>query len=159
MPMFRRAAILTVIALIGLPVPSSAADGSGDIEFLSKRDTKSVFAMTHAQWISYVHGAVQAGAAKAMGSATSGLAMGMKTAGGSLVVRPDYRNGDARPAFIQVTVAYRYPKSATLSEEALTGAIEAVRQRMAPEYEVIGKIQRFRAGVALVYIVAEAPPR
>lgn len=156
MSRLRKAAILTVIALLNLPLPAFAQAGASDIEFLSKHDTRAIFAMTHGQWGDYVHRAVKAGMAKAMGSATSGLAMGMKTGSGSLVIRPDYRSGEDKPLFIQVTVAYRSPKAETLTESALTGAIDAAQKELAPEYRVAGKVEKFRAGVAIVYVITEA---
>jgi len=61
--------------------------------------------------------------------------------GDLLMVRPVYGENEQTPNFIQVTVGYRYPRSALLTDAALKDAIRAAKAQMMPDYDVIGSIE------------------
>lgn len=125
------------------------------IEILSKDDARAIFAMTRAEWVENVRRAVMAGAAKATGSPDSGgVTMHTSNQTGHLSVRPDYSD-DGRPDFILVTVGYRAPTAGLLSDAALDEAIEQAEKQMAPEYEVMGTVERLDGGVAIFFTIME----
>ncbi len=151
----RRLAVLTFVALLYLPTATYSQEGAPDIEILSKDDARAMFAMTRAQWVEYVRRAIVAGVAKAMGSPETGLAIATTTPAAQLIVRPDFSGEGQKPDFIQVTVGYRYPRSALLTDSALNDAIQASKRQMEPEYEVIGDVERIQGGVAIFFIITE----
>ena len=151
----RRLAVLTFVALLNLPTATYSQEGASDIEILSKDDARAMFAMTRAQWVENVRRAVIAGVARAMGSPETALAMATTTPTGVLFVKPDFSGEGRKPDFIQVTVGYRYPKSALLTDSALNDAVQASKKQMEPEYEVIGNVERIQGEVAIFFIITE----
>ena len=111
--------------------------------------------MTRAQWVVNVREAVIAGAATAMGTPETGLSMAMSRPTGELMVRLDFSAQALRPDFIQVTVGYHYPTAAALTDAALNDAIQAAKRQMAPEYEVIGNVERITGGAIVLFIIVE----
>jgi len=126
------------------------------VEILSKDDARALFAMTRAQWVENVQQAVMAGVAEATGRPESGgVTMHTRTQVGVLSVRPDYSD-EGRPDFILMTVGYRAPAAGLLSDAVLDEAIEQSKQQMAPEYEVMGRVERLEGGVAIFFTIMES---
>jgi hypothetical protein len=154
--MFRTARAVTVMLLLwgsiaGIP----AASGQSDLEILSKSDALQLFAMSKQQWQQNVAAVVAAGLGTRAGD---GTVLSMKTPVGYVITRPDYSRGNSRPAFVQVTVAYPPggpipPFTDVLAAEAIAHA----QQQMAPEFDVIGNMERVQGGLAFFFIISERP--
>ena len=149
---------LLLLALIVL-VNSALGVFSQEVEILSKDDARELFSMTKDQWYSNVHEAAAAGAAEAVGTPETGLGMAMSSPGGDLlIVKPNYGDNPQKPDFIQVTVGYREPTAAFLTDPGLEDVVEAARAQMGPEYDVIGNIERISSGLAMFFVITEKRP-
>jgi hypothetical protein len=83
--------------------------------------------------------------------------MAMTTAEGDLlIVRPSYGADKQNPEFIQVTVGYRDPRSALITDAALDEAIQAAQAQMKPEYDVMGNVEQITGGVSIFFIITES---
>jgi hypothetical protein len=71
------------------------------------------------------------------------------------VVKPVYFGNDRSPDLIQVTVGYRPPRSALLTNADLEDAVRVAKIQMAPEYEVTARIEEIEGGVSIFFIIAE----
>jgi hypothetical protein len=105
-----------LLALLALLFPVRTFSQAPAVEILSKEDARTVFSMSKEQWLANVQQAVVAGAARPMGSRENGIGMAMSTPDGDLLVRPSYGDNNQRPDFIQITVGYRNPRVAPLTE-------------------------------------------
>ncbi len=147
---------LGVLAL--LSVGGVLAQGSTMVEILSKDDARQVFAMSRDEWLENVRQAAAAGVAKATGSTDTGVTMTMLTSSTSqLMVRPDYSGAGRTPDFVQVTVAYSPPIPRELTDKALSEAIVAAKVQMAPEFDVMGNVERIGGGVAIFFVLTARP--
>jgi hypothetical protein len=119
-----------------------------------------MFAMTEDQWLANVQGAVASGMAKPIGTQESDFGMAMSTAEGDIwMVRPSYGADKQNPEFIQVTVGYRDPRSALITDAALNEAIQVAQAQMKPEYDVMGNVERIAGGVSIFFIITESRHR
>jgi hypothetical protein len=152
---------VTLIVLIVLfPFMVLAQESAPMVEILSKDDAQAMFAMTEVQWLANVQGAVASGMATPIGSSESGVGMAMTTAEGDLlIVRPSYGEDKQNPEFIQVTVGYRHPRSALLTDAALNETIQAAQAQMKPEYDVMGNVERITGRVSIFFIITESKQR
>ena len=82
--------------------------------------------------------------------------MVMKTLEGDLlIVRPDYGHSVNKPDFIQVVVGYRGERANLLSNSALADMFEVAKAQMAPEFSVLGNIERIAGGLSVFFIISE----
>ena len=148
-------------ALVALfPLIILAQEAEPMAEILSKDDAQAMFAMTEDQWLANVQGAVASGMAKPVGTPGSGFGMAMSTAEGDiLMVRPSYGEDKQTPEFIQVTVGYRDPRSALLTDAMLQETIRAAQAEMKPEYDVMANVERIAGGVSIFFIITESKRR
>jgi hypothetical protein len=151
---------LIAVLVVLFPFKVLAQEPAPMAEILSKDDAQAMFAMTEDQWLANVQGAVASGMAKPIGTPESGVGMAMSTAEGDiLMVRPSYGEDKQNPEFIQVTVGYRDPGSALLTDAVLSETIQAAQTQMKPEYDVMGNVQRITSGVSIFFIITESKHR
>lgn len=152
----RRTFIALVVAfLVTMPDSSHSQDATNDSDMiLSKKDAALMFALKRAEWNRNVEAAYKAGFAKAMGVEESGYGMVTPNPYGFMIVSPDYSSADF-PDFIQVTVAYRPPHAQKITDAALEETIQKAKSELAPEYEVIGDINRLEGGVGIFFIISK----
>jgi hypothetical protein len=152
----RSLAILAGLATIfGQSTSGAQQETPAELEILSKVDAIRLFGLTRSEWLQNVRSAVAAGSAMQTGDAI-GIGMTMQTKDGDLLtVRPDYSNGDGKPAFILVSVGYRAGRANRLTEQGLRDAIAAAKRQMAPEFDVHGDIERVAGGVALFFTILD----
>lgn len=82
--------------------------------------------------------------------------MSILTPHGLVTTRLDFSQGDGRPTFVQVAVAYPPGQRQPALTEALAKEMMAdVKRQMAPEFEVMGEIERIHGGLALFFIITE----
>jgi hypothetical protein len=147
---------IAALMILLLPTAGAAQEATPTIEILSKDDARAMFEMTKEQWHSNVYQAVAAGAVMPMGTPETGYGMAMNTPDGDLlVVKPVYFGNDRSPDLIQVTVGYRPPRSALLTNADLEDAVRVAKIQMAPEYEVTASIEEIEGGVSIFFIIAE----
>ena len=147
---------LVSLAAVLLPAVAFAQQDAPAFDLLSKDDAQAMFSMTGDQWQENVRRRVAEGAASAMETPETGVAMVTRTAAGDmLVLRPFYINGTDKPDFIQVTVSYRGPRAALLTDSALDEAFDAAQRRMGPEYELGATVERTEDGLLVSLDIAE----
>src|SRR3546814_358645 len=139
---------IAALMMLLLPATAVAQEATPTIEILSKDDARAMFAMTKNQWHSNVYQAVSAGMARPMGTPETGYGMAMNTPDGDLlVVKPVYSKNELTPDFIQVTVGYRYPRSAHFTEEVLEAAIGTAKTQVRHDDNVTGgRTEKRRVG-------------
>jgi hypothetical protein len=152
--MFRITRGVTVILLLLDSIAGvSAAFGQSDIQILSKADALQLFAMSKQQWLQNVAGVVGAGLGTRSGDGTG---LSIKTPVGYVITRPDYSRGNSRPAFLQVTVAYPPAGPIPSFTDAMANElIVKTQQQMAPEFDVLGNMERVQGGLAFFFIISE----
>jgi len=121
---------------------------------LSKQDARQMFEMTRNAWTANVRGIAQLGAAQVIGKEEEGLVMVTQTPLAILWVRPFYENPD-RPMFIQVTVGYRQPIAALMSDDKLKTVIDKAKIELSPEFNVQGAVEHIKGGTAIFFTVTE----
>lgn len=130
------------------------------VEILSKDDARELFSTTKEQWLARVRLTVAAGMARPMGAPETGFGMAVTTPEGDLlIVRPSYGMNEQKPDFIQVTVGYRHPRGALLTDSLLKEAIQTAKAQMEPEYDVIGNFERIRGGLSVFFFITEKQPK
>jgi len=162
MTRLRRASVIVALSLLASELVPPAAAQKTDFEIMSKADAIMLFKMPRQQWQQNVASAVAAGKATATGFQSN--IIGMRIAAppdpygcgkGWITTRLDYRNGDARPAAVEVDVAWPPGEGPSLADSLAKEAIATVERQMAPEFEVIGNFERLAGGQAFFFIITE----
>lgn len=149
-------AFITVL----FPLLAFSQGAAPTVEILSKDDARELFSTTKEQWLARVQSTVAAGMARPMGDPETVFGMVVNTPEGDLLmVMPSYGKNEQKPDFIQVSVGYRYPRAALLTDSVLKEAIQAAKVQMEPEYDVIGNFERIRGGLSVFFIIAEKQPK
>lgn len=145
---------LVILALVVLGSHIAVAI-SQDVTIPSKDYTRAMFSMTKDDWNSNVQQAVAVGAAEAAGAPETGLAIATTTPDRILIVKPDYGLNIQKPEFIHVTVGYREQSAALLTNLAVQEMIRVAREKMQPEYRVMGDFERLHNGLSVHFTIFE----
>ena len=148
-------AYLVIFCLTTIPASSYSQDATKDSDMiLSKKDAALMFALQRSEWNNNVEAAYRSGIAKATGAAERGYGMVTPSPYGFMIVSPNYSSAGF-PDFIQVTVAYRPPHAQKMTDARLEDAIQKAKTELAPEYEVIGNVDRIKGGVGIFFIISK----
>jgi hypothetical protein len=146
------AGIVAFVSALGFAAGHAQQRTNPKIEILSKADAVRLFGMTKQQWLDNVNGAVAARAAIRPPGDPRMPKMAMTTPEGDILITGvDYSKGDLKPAFIQVTVAYRATRRPRITAETLAGVIEEAQRQMAPEFEIHGSVDPMEGGVGVFF--------
>lgn len=149
------------VAAMLLLFVSVGAGRAAEIELLSKRDAVRLFGLSKTQWAQEVRRAVVTGPARQTPGGDQNLVgMFITTAEGDLLtVRLDYSQGDRRPGFIQVAIGYKPDRATLFDGQDLDDIIAAAQRQMAPEFDVIGNVERTEGGLAFFFTILEKKQR
>lgn len=159
MPRLPFACALGALAVFVFSSLPSTAGEAVDLAILSKEDTAKLFEMSQDEWLDYVRGFVEMDLATARGRPETGVTMWTVTPDGDMLgVMVSYDDAPAHPSFVQVSVGYRPPRAALLTDAVLAEAIRAASAEMAPEYEVIANFERLPIGLSVFFFINETRP-
>jgi hypothetical protein len=154
-PAFKQV-IAAILLMLSLAAPVAAGPPDEDL-VLSKSDARAMFAFSRSHWEANVAAVVAARLGEATGSPKTGIGVSLKTPVGVIQTLPIYVGSNAKPNSLQVTVEYQRLAGWLLSDVGVQAAIAKAEQEMLPEYIVSGDFKRVAGGLAVFFLIVEAP--
>ena len=149
---FRMISLVFLVILVFLFSPPAFSEDPNMI--LSKADAKTLFNLSLTDWNKNVEAAEVQGLAKIIGEKARGLGMATANPTGFMIVRPDYST-EAKPDFIQVTVAFLGNAASLVLLGDLEATIVLARSELSPEFLVVGNVKKTDDESVVFFIISE----
>lgn len=142
------------VVLLFLILCSGVVHSASAQEFFSKQDAFQAFNTSLDEWNLNVLMIQQEGLGTAVGEASGGFGLQMRSADSDLTVRPHYPSPE-RPSFIVVSIGYPPRIAAKLDRNVLEAVVSEAIAQMKPEFEMTANIEEVGGGIGIFTTIRE----